>query len=107
MPVGVCTYNIRRFYRLRELYEADFHKPGVYGSGRVWANERDVFHCTFSRGGRGHRAAVDFVGCFGCGGISFFFVVFFYSNAHGLLQIRCRLASFTSLLVRGDVNSKF
>ena len=36
-----------------------------------------------------------------------FFVVFFSSNAHGLLQIRCRLASFTSLLVRGDVNSKF
>ena len=26
--------NIRRFYSLRELYEADFHKPGIYGSGR-------------------------------------------------------------------------
>ena len=28
--------NIRRFYWLRELYEADFPKPGIYGSGRVW-----------------------------------------------------------------------
>ena len=30
--------NIRVFYLLRELYEADFHKPGIYGSVRVWAN---------------------------------------------------------------------
>ena len=35
--------NIRRYYRLRELYEADFHKPGIVGSGRVWANAWDVF----------------------------------------------------------------
>ena len=28
---SVCQYmrNIRRFYRLRELYEADFYKPGI------------------------------------------------------------------------------
>ena len=31
-------------------------------------------------------AAVDFVVCFGCGGISFFFD-FFSLNAHGLLQV--------------------
>ena len=66
--------NIRRFYRLGELYEADFHKPGIYGSERVWANAWDVFRRAPSRGGRGRRAAVDIVVCFGRGG---FFVVFF------------------------------
>ena len=56
---------------MRELYEADFHKPGIYGSGRVWANAWDVFFRALSRGGRGRRAAVDFVACFECG--RFFF----------------------------------
>ena len=46
---------------------------------------RGTFRRTPSRGGRSRRAAVDFVVCFECGGISFFFV-FFRSNAHGLLQ---------------------
>ena len=36
-------------------------------------------------------------------GISFFFFVFFTSNAHGLLQVRGNLASCTSLLVPGCV----
>ena len=63
----VC--NIRRFYCFRELYEADFHKTGIYGSGRVWANAWDVFRRTPSQGNRGRRAAVDFVG----GGSFFFF----------------------------------
>ena len=27
---------------MRELYEADFHKAGIYGSGRVWAHAWDV-----------------------------------------------------------------
>ena len=47
-----------------------------------------------SEGGRGRRAAVDFVVCFGCGEIYFvffrvfpFFSPFFSSNAHGLLQV--------------------
>ena len=40
--------------------EADLHKPEIYGGRvRVWANERDVFPCTPSRGGRCRRAAVD------------------------------------------------
>ena len=39
--------------------EADFHKSGIYGGVRVWANSWDVFHCTPSRCGRGRRAAVD------------------------------------------------
>ena len=29
--VRVCDFC--RFYWLQELYEADFHKPGIYGSG--------------------------------------------------------------------------
>ena len=57
---------------LRELYDADFLKPWIYGKGRVLANALDVFRCTPSRGGRSHRAAVDFVVCFGCDGISCF-----------------------------------
>ena len=63
----------------------------------------DVFRRTPSRDGRGHRAAMDFVVCFGCAGISCFFFVLFSSNAHGLLHVQVcgRLASFTSLLVIG------
>ena len=71
--------SIRRFYGLRELYEADFHKLGIYGSGRVWVNAWGVFHHMPSRGGRGRRAAVAFVVCFS-------FDMFFSSNAHGVLQ---------------------
>ena len=86
--------------------EADFHKPEIYGGrARVWATEWDVFHCTPSRGGRGRRAAVDIFGgvFFEClVGFRFFFV-FFTSNAHGLLQVRGKLASCTSLLVPGGV----
>ena len=93
--------NIHRFYWLRELYEVDFHKPGIYGSGRVRANAWDVFPRMPSRIGRGRRAAVAFVAFFGRGGFfsaRFFFRFFFSSNAHGLLQVG-HLASFTSLLV--------
>ena len=71
--------------------EADFHKPGIYGSVRVWANAWDVFRRTPSRDGRGRRAAVDFVAYFECGGISFLcFWRFFTSNAHGLLAVSMR-----------------
>ena len=58
----VC--NIRCFYWLRELCEAYFHKPEIYGSGRAWANAWNVFRRAPSRGGRGRRADVDFVVCF-------------------------------------------
>ena len=41
-----------------------------------------TFRRTPSRSGRGRRAAVDFVVCFGCGGIScFFFLVFLRHTA--------------------------
>ena len=116
----VCLFlcNIRGCYWLRELYEADFYKPGIYGSERLWANACDVFHRTPSRGGRGRRTAVDFVMCFGCGeifsfflffllffrcgGISCLFFRFFCSNAHVLLQVWGRLDLFTAPLVGGE-----
>ena len=44
---------VRGFYWLRELYE--------------------VFRRTPSQGGRGRRAAVDFVVCFGATGFRFYF----------------------------------
>ena len=80
----VCMCNISVFYRLRELYEADFHKSGIYGSGRVWANAWDVFRRETSRGGRGRRAVADFRGVIW---VRRDFVIFFSSNAHGLLQV--------------------
>ena len=78
LSVCQCVCNIRRFYWLRELYEADFHKPGFYGSGRVWANACDVFRRAPSRGGHGRRAAVDVVVCFGWGGFFFIFFIFIF-----------------------------
>ena len=70
--------NIRRFYLLRELSEADFHKPGIYGSGRVGANAWNVFRRAPSRGSRGRRAAVDFRGVFWMRRVFvFFFFPFF------------------------------
>ena len=75
--------NIRRFYWLGELYEADFHIPGIYGSVRVRANAWEVFRRTPSRGGRGRRAAVDLVVYFECGGIYFVFFYFvFFLRTH-------------------------
>ena len=75
-----CMWNIRRFYWLRELYEADFHKLGSYGSGRVLANAWDVFRRAPSRGDRGRLAAVDFVLCFGWGGFfrNFSSILYFF-----------------------------
>ena len=60
----------------------DFHKPGIYGSGRVWANAWDEFRRAPSRGGRGRRAAVDFVLCLSGAGFCFFSVFheFAFSN---------------------------
>ena len=56
--------NIRGSYRLRELYAADFHKPGIYGGGRVWPNAWDVFRRTSSQGGRGRQGSCGFRGVF-------------------------------------------
>ena len=56
-------------------------------TGRAWANAWDVFRRTPSRGGRGRRAAVDFVVCFGCGGILFSFS-FFFLRTHTAASMR-------------------
>ena len=69
----------RQIARLRELYEADFHKLGIYGSVRVWANAWDVVSRTPSRGGRGRRAPMGFVVCvLGAAGFRFFLFLFFF-----------------------------
>ena len=95
--------DIRRFYWLRELYEADFHKPGIYGSGWVWANAWDVFRRAQSRVGRGRWADVGFVVCFGWADFfvcSFFSTsFFFFERTRPAASMRPPLASFTSLLV--------
>ena len=84
--------------------DADFHKPEIYGGRvRVWAIEWDVFHCTPSRSGRGRRAAVDLVVCFGWGGyFSFLFFVFFsyfFERTRPAASMRPPLVLFTSVLV--------
>ena len=106
LSVCLCMCNIRRFYWLRELYETDCHKLGIYGSGRVWANAWDVFRRTPSRGGHSRRAAVDFVVCFGCGGTWCFFC--FSSNAHGLsasMRLPCVIYLFTRKSVQWPITN--
>ena len=84
----ICMCTIRRCYRLRELYEDGFYKPGIYQSGRVWAKACDAFRRTASRGGFARGALVDFVGYFGCDRLSCFLFPFLVpSNAHGLRQL--------------------
>ena len=108
LRVCQCVCNIRRFYRLRELYEADFHQPGIDESGTVWANACNVFPRMPSRVGRGRRAAVDFVVCFGWGGriFQFFFFLRFFSffeRTRPAATMRPHLTSFSYLLVPGCV----
>ena len=108
LSVCLCMCNIRCIYGLRELYETDFHKPGIYGSGRVWANAWEAFRRAPSRDGRGRQAAVDFVVCFGCGGFfrDFFSfertrpaasmrapcLIYFSTSIHFVLSCGCRCA---------------
>ena len=75
-----------------------FHKRGIYGSGRVWANAWDVFRRAPCRGGRGRWAAVGFVVCFGCGGISCFFSFFFFERKRPAASMRppCLIFLYTS-----------
>ena len=56
--------------------------PGIYGSGRVWANSWEVGFRAPSRGGRGRRAAVGFAVCFGWGGFFRSFHEFAFSNSY-------------------------
>ena len=90
LSVCRCVCNIRRFYCLRELYEADFHKPGINRSGQVWANAWDAFRRMPSRGGRGRRAAVDLLVCVECGGIfsGCFFPFFLFERTRPAASMR-------------------
>ena len=103
LSVCLCMCNVRRFYWLRELYEADFHKPGIYRSRRVWANAWDVFRRTPSRGGRGRRVAVNYsVVCFFSVRWDFVFFsvrVLFFERTRPAACMRPPLALFTPLLV--------
>ena len=84
-------------------YEADFHQPGIYESGRVWANAGDVFLRQPSRGGRGRRAAVDIFCCVlfsVCLDFVFFFFRFFFFQLTRLAaSMRPPLTSCTPQLV--------
>ena len=75
---------------MRVLYETGLHQPGIYGSVRVWANVWDVLRRTPSRGGRGRRAVVDFVVCFGCDGIfsCFIFRFIFFERTRPAASMR-------------------
>ena len=75
----VCTCDIRRFYWLRELYQADFHKLGIYGSGRVWASAWDVFSSRAVSSWSRSPGCCGFRVCFGWGRFVhvFFFSIFF------------------------------
>ena len=102
LSVRLRLCNIRRFCWLRELYEADFHKLGIYGSGRLWTNAWDGFRRAPSRVGRGRLAAVDFVACFGLGGIFscffFFRILFFVERTRPAASMKppCRIYLYTS-----------
>ena len=75
IPGGVQGSIIRVLYRLRELYEADFHKPGIYGIGQVWANAWDAFRRALSRVVA--VAGLMWVSCCVFGGADFFVLFFF------------------------------
>ena len=79
--------DIRRVFWLRQLYEADFHKPGIYGRGRAWANARGAFRCGLSLGGRDRWAIVGFVVYFPSGGMFSCF-----SGNHFSFSISCTSA---------------
>ena len=88
--------------QLRELYEADFQKPGIYGSQGVWAIALGLFARAPSRGGRGRRAALDFVVCFGWGdffrGFIFIFDFIFFLERARPTASKCEVA-FPHLLI--------
>ena len=83
-----CMCKIRCVLLIARAVRGHFHTTGIYGNGRVWGNAWGVFRRAPSQGGRGRRAAVDFVVCFGWGG---YFVILFSTlfslNALGVLQV--------------------
>ena len=64
-PIGKKASSYRGAYRVPLFICPFVCKPGIYGTGRVWANAWDVLRRAQSRVGCGRRAAVSFVVCFG------------------------------------------
>ena len=112
--------NIRRFYLLRELYAADFHKPGIYGNAGEYGPTRGMCFdarrlevvAVLTRGTCFVARRLEVVAVAGLlwiswgvlGAARFFCFCFFpiyisSSNGHGLMQVCGPLALFTSLLV--------
>lgn len=87
------------YLRLRQLYEADFHKLGIYTrSGQVWATGSGFFLAS----GLKIAAVAALLSLwwsravrFACDALSYFFS----SSAHGLLRARGTPSSFTTLLI--------
>ena len=62
--------------------------PGIYESGRVWANAWDVFRRTPPRGGRGRRSCCGFRGVFWVRRDFVFFRFFFFERARPAASMR-------------------
>ena len=104
----------KRTQAAQQQQQCEYIHTCVYKRGR-FPQTRDLWRKSASMGYRVGRVSLHAVsrwsrspGCCGyiswhvflvSGRISFFFFVFFTSNAHGLLQVRGNLASRTSLLV--------
>ena len=69
MSLSVCCVTFVVFTDCQSCSRPISTNPGSMEAGEYGHNAY-VFRRTPSRGGRGRRAAVDFVVCFGCGGIS-------------------------------------
>ena len=86
---SICKIGRYTDFESSTSLEVDFQNPGIYGSKQIWDIAWNVFRRGPFRGGRGRRADVDFVVCFGWGGFFcvFFFGLCFFYNEHGLLQV--------------------
>ena len=62
--------------------------PGIYESGRVWANAWDVFRRTPPRGGRGRRSCCGFRGVFWVRRDFVFFRFFFFERTRPAASMR-------------------
>ena len=82
MSVSVCMCNINIFHYCKRCTRPASTNAGIYGSGRVWANARDVPRRMKFRGGRGRGATMDFVVSFRCDRISILFCVFVERTRH-------------------------
>ena len=69
----MCVTLNSSFLLIAQAVRGRFPQTRDLLSGQAWANAWDVLRCKPSRGGRGRRAAMGFVVCFGWVGISFRF----------------------------------